>query len=1214
MSGAEFDGAVNDGSGNGTSSFLAAMMSGDDNSTITSNMTAPASDAFPITTDTNLTYMEQLFKIIVITISSLLSIFGSGSIMFFCRQKMKHRLYHRLLFCLSLCDFIFSISYLLQPWLTPNDSPKFERTAIPIPSYGNITTCNVLGFFFTTSALCVSLFNCFLGLYFKLTIVCSKTEIYVIQRYETIWYAMAIIIPLIFGIVTFHYKGYNPENYTRLCTFDGREFGVASYGPLIGYIWVSVLLVATIVGFQSTYQVYKKVRDRSIAMQRYDFSERRTTSSSAEQQQQQQQQQPSSQRNLLLLQQHLQQRSQQILQQQQQNQQQQPHLEPTQQGGELPSLSSTTTEAASGSSLSQENHQRATLKFNSNGTSFRSSSASTSFRNPSSHPPVGPVGGSSDIDSSNRTSNHSDAGSGGGGGGGGNSRPFGVGGFHSILRPSSLVRPSSLMRPATSSRMLMMRRQSSSISATGTNRTTATSSSHVASSNRVKAVATQAVLYSMAYLNSVSWPLLVAIFAGAFNKTTGQMYWLDLLSSAFYPLQGFLNFFVFLRPTYAQYRRMHPKKSRLWTFQQIMEFHSNSSSAPRTTTTASTTASTSEASSAFRRRQHQQSQQHQQNRRRQRNAITQETLTADEANRYTDGSSIQYDGIEQDTKSENFVDGSESRDHNHNNDSGRSSRLLRMEMEKCTPETIDEEVDDDEYNMGDSGDIADDDEYEAKNGHNNHDLISESSSHQRSSANQDQMIDEGDGMDDAVMNLRDPISLDERRVKSQSDLPDDPGITMIANEKQNRRISFKNLHDTHQLQDDENGIGTIKKPKRGSFFGLTNASRVSNRRMVRQSYPSSRNSNATNTSNGIQDGDIDDNGIRGGQRRSSFHSFLLRTSRRQRSSRRQSASEATRSSASRTTSISAFYDLDLNLDENRLQDDFEEDDFDHSNGEEDMNHNHGALSRAMEGHQSPSSLPPTSSISAFYDLDQANTKLDENLDEDGNYIRLEASQSRSNIRHASWSSSTAFSPSAVQGKQHRVQSRSRRSLRNQLESGRASSNSSLFTSLSRMGWSSLFPSSRGDFVTDDPTSVQLPPIQQNDDEDLEESIEKIQQNHCTDASSENQLGAHYSKPAAEKASGTRADDDATDATTISGPIGTGLKFLQNETGFNDTHDIQEISSQALERHHEVDPASPSPKVGQGQSAELDMPTSDVGAIDIYDINVDHTSSSSIVEA
>jgi len=66
----------------------------------------------------------------------------------------------------------------------------------------------------------------------------------------------------------------------------------------------------------------------------------------------------------------------------------------------------------------------------------------------------------------------------------------------------------------------------------------------------------QCVLYALAFLNVTLWSTLATVFewAGNYLDYTGDHFWMAFLSIFFFPIQGFFNFLIFIRPRYSALR------------------------------------------------------------------------------------------------------------------------------------------------------------------------------------------------------------------------------------------------------------------------------------------------------------------------------------------------------------------------------------------------------------------------------------------------------------------------------------------------------------------------------------------------------------------------------------------------------------------------------------------------------------------------------------
>mmetsp|Transcript_3180 Transcript_3180/g.4710 ORF Transcript_3180/g.4710 Transcript_3180/m.4710 type:complete len:469 (+) Transcript_3180:1046-2452(+) len=97
--------------------------------------------------------------------------------------------------------------------------------------------------------------------------------------------------------------------------------------------------------------------------------------------------------------------------------------------------------------------------------------------------------------------------------------------------------------------------------------------------NQYIEVGKQSFLYVLAFVVTFSWPLAAAIIR---HLDRGVPMWLNALQSFFFPLQGFWNVIIFLRPTFTRISRQYRERSFLWkiraTIRKVMKPPKNSSS------------------------------------------------------------------------------------------------------------------------------------------------------------------------------------------------------------------------------------------------------------------------------------------------------------------------------------------------------------------------------------------------------------------------------------------------------------------------------------------------------------------------------------------------------------------------------------------------------------------------------------------------------------
>ena len=103
---------------------------------------------------------------------------------------------------------------------------------------------------------------------------------------------------------------------------------------------------------------------------------------------------------------------------------------------------------------------------------------------------------------------------------------------------------------------------------------------------RLNDVSTQAILYSLVYLNTFAWPILMVIaytvvlpheIGGGSSSNTDDhnqspdIFWVEFLVALFYPIQGFLNFIVYSRLNLQRWRELYPDRSYMWAFGMVLQ-------------------------------------------------------------------------------------------------------------------------------------------------------------------------------------------------------------------------------------------------------------------------------------------------------------------------------------------------------------------------------------------------------------------------------------------------------------------------------------------------------------------------------------------------------------------------------------------------------------------------------------------------------------------
>jgi hypothetical protein len=134
---------------------------------------------------------QKIISLLVIP-PSILSFIGSSLIIYFVRNDKKKTPGRRILFALSVCDIISTLSWLSEPYLMASDAINSY-----VWTFGNDATCTVLGFLAQFS-ITSHLYSAALSVYFLLTIRFGVREATFAKKYER-WMHVVIIL---FGLGT----------------------------------------------------------------------------------------------------------------------------------------------------------------------------------------------------------------------------------------------------------------------------------------------------------------------------------------------------------------------------------------------------------------------------------------------------------------------------------------------------------------------------------------------------------------------------------------------------------------------------------------------------------------------------------------------------------------------------------------------------------------------------------------------------------------------------------------------------------------------------------------------------------------------------------------------------------------------------------------------------------------------------------------------------
>ena len=109
----------------------------------------------------------------------------------------------------------------------------------------------------------------------------------------------------------------------------------------------------------------------------------------------------------------------------------------------------------------------------------------------------------------------------------------------------------------------------------GTSRNSQRFSMTSATANTERQVAMQCILYGLVFVNTSIWFVILSIIQAIIQATNNlsvkhKLFPLLVLMNLFYPMQGFFNLLLYVRPRYLQMRSANPTQSRVWAAYEVV--------------------------------------------------------------------------------------------------------------------------------------------------------------------------------------------------------------------------------------------------------------------------------------------------------------------------------------------------------------------------------------------------------------------------------------------------------------------------------------------------------------------------------------------------------------------------------------------------------------------------------------------------------------------
>ncbi|GFH44562.1 hypothetical protein CTEN210_01036 [Chaetoceros tenuissimus] len=119
--------------------------------------------------------------------------------------------YSRIIFAMSISDILFSLGFLLSPFLGPKDNPD------ALFAIGTTGSCEAIGFLFLLGFQCLLFYIVFLTYYFMRRIKYKVTAKDFEKKEEKYLHRVIVLISLVMATTAFFAGSINPQGYGSLC-------------------------------------------------------------------------------------------------------------------------------------------------------------------------------------------------------------------------------------------------------------------------------------------------------------------------------------------------------------------------------------------------------------------------------------------------------------------------------------------------------------------------------------------------------------------------------------------------------------------------------------------------------------------------------------------------------------------------------------------------------------------------------------------------------------------------------------------------------------------------------------------------------------------------------------------------------------------------------------------------------------------------------------
>lgn len=222
---------------------------------------------------------QELATMILPVVTGLISFICSTTviIVIFRSDKKLSSTLRRLMFGMSVTDIVYSVAWIASSFPAPKDSTTAEWK-----SFGNTTTCTIQGLSMYIGNIGSTMYSCFIGLFFALTVARGMKDDIMTKKVEPFFHTFAVCFIIVSSCILLPSKSFNAgsdnmcfiASIPQSCQNDPEIACTrGEHSRLFKWYFVALpMILAFLVMLPSMASIYLTVRRQEKKMQKYTIN------------------------------------------------------------------------------------------------------------------------------------------------------------------------------------------------------------------------------------------------------------------------------------------------------------------------------------------------------------------------------------------------------------------------------------------------------------------------------------------------------------------------------------------------------------------------------------------------------------------------------------------------------------------------------------------------------------------------------------------------------------------------------------------------------------------------------------------------------------------------------------------------------------------------------------------------------------------------------